>query len=264
MIGIHDLPLFIGAGLALNLTPGADVAVIVARSAAQGFRAGAAVALGVGVGCAVHVLAAALGVSALLASSPWAFEALRWLGAAYLAWLGVGLWLGSYRAATPAEPTSANTAKNADADAKANANTNTNTTIAADAMPASRPSTNRLPLRQAFVQGFLTNALNPKVALFFLAFVPQFVSADAPQPAASFALLGLIFAFNGTLVNLGFAWAAVALRRRLGSAGWAGRWLSRAAGLLFIAMALKLALGGVVKAAEGRVGVTAIDLNTGV
>ena len=80
--GIHDLPLFIGAGLLLNITPGADVALIAARSSAQGFRAGASAALGVGAGCMLHALAAALGVSALLAGSATAFTLVRWAGAA--------------------------------------------------------------------------------------------------------------------------------------------------------------------------------------
>jgi threonine/homoserine/homoserine lactone efflux protein len=86
--GVHDLPLFIAAGLLLNITPGADLALIGARCAAQGFRSGAAAALGVGACCFVHVAAAALGLSALIASSAAAFIMLRWAGALYLVWLG--------------------------------------------------------------------------------------------------------------------------------------------------------------------------------
>jgi threonine/homoserine/homoserine lactone efflux protein len=88
--GVHDLALFIAAGLLLNITPGADLALIGARSAGHGFRSGAAAALGVGAGCFVHVAAAALGLSALIASSATAFTVLRWVGAAYLEWIGVG------------------------------------------------------------------------------------------------------------------------------------------------------------------------------
>ena len=91
LAGVHDLPLFIAAGLLLNVTPGADMALIGSRSALQGFRIGAAAALGVGAGCLVHVAAAALGLSALVASSATAFTLLRWAGAAYLVWLGVGM-----------------------------------------------------------------------------------------------------------------------------------------------------------------------------
>ena len=192
---IQQLPLFVAAGLLLNITPGVDMALVLRSSAAQGFRAGAAAALGISAGCWVHIAAAALGVSALLASAPAAFLALQWLGAAYLVWLGIGL-LRSRLAGGPA--------------AKA-------------ANPAHQ-------LRRQFAQGFLTNALNPKVALFFLAFV----------------LLGSVFVVNGTLVSLALAAAAAALRQRLaGQARWQrlAPWLNRGVGALFIALGLKLALG---------------------
>ncbi|WP_414636813.1 LysE family translocator [Aquabacterium sp.] len=212
MEGIHDLPLFIGAGLLLNITPGADVALIAARSSAQGFRAGAAAALGVGAGCMLHALAAALGVSALLAGSATAFTVVRWVGAAYLVWLGLSM----LRARAPS--------------------------------PGGAAAAPPPPMRWArvFAQGFLTNALNPKVALFFLAFVPQFIDAQAPNKALAFVMLGLIFNVNGTLVNLGFAWGISALRARLrggkGRIGPIAVWLTRGAGVLFVALGLRLAL----------------------
>ena len=208
--GIHDWPLFIGAGLLLNLTPGADMALVVRSAAAQGARAGAAAALGVGAGCWLHTAAAALGLSALLTGSPAAFGALRWLGAAYLVWLGLGL----LRAGS-AHP------------------------------PASRETVPDLAWRRLFVQGFLTNALNPKVALFFLAFVPQFIAADAPHKALAFIALGTVFVVNATLVNLAIAAGTAALRRRLGNGSTSlrlGRWLNRGVGAAFIALGLKLAL----------------------
>jgi threonine/homoserine/homoserine lactone efflux protein len=203
--GAHDLPLFIAAGLLLNITPGADLALIGARSASQGFRSGAAAALGVGAGCFVHVAAAALGVSALIASSAAAFTVLRWIGAAYLVWLGIGLLCGS----------------------------GASTTIAA-AGPA-------MTWRRSFVQGFLTNALNPKVALFFLAFVPQFIDATAPHKALAFVVLGALFAVNCTLVNVAFAALIARLRGALGSQPSVGRWLGRGVGALFIALGVRLA-----------------------
>ena len=160
---IQQLPLFVVAGLLLNITPGVDMALVLRCSAAQGFRAGAAAALGISAGCWVHIVAAALGVSALLASSPTAFVLMRWLGAAYLVLLGIAL-LRS-RVATG----------------------------------AGRQRTDRTgDWRRLFVQGFFTNALNPKVALFFLAFVPQFMHADAAHPAWAFVLLGLKLALGGT------------------------------------------------------------------
>jgi len=219
---VHDLPLFIAAGLLLNITPGADMALIAARSGQQGFRAGAAAALGVGAGGFVHAAAAALGLSALLASSATAFTLLRWMGAAYLIWLGIGM-LRARPAAAPAlaAPVGATT---------------------------ERPEPHADPARawrRLFAQGFLTNALNPKVALFFLAFVPQFIRADAPDKALSFLLLGLIFNLNGTLVNLAWAWVVATLRQRLaGGSGRIGRWLSRGAGALFVVLGLRLALAG--------------------
>jgi len=208
--GIHDVWLFVVAGLVLNLTPGADVALIAARSTAQGFRVGAAAAVGVGAGCLVHTLAAALGLSALLAESGVAFTMLRWLGAAYLVWLGFGMLRAASRRPGPNE-----------------------------VLPPVPP----VSAQRAFWQGFLTNALNPKVALFFLAFVPQFIDAGATNKALAFAVLGGVFVVNGTLVNLGFAAVLSSLGRRLGGDGRVGRWLGCGAGLLFVALGLKLALG---------------------
>jgi len=205
--GVHDLPLFVAAGLLLNITPGADLALIGARSAGHGFRSGAAAALGVGAGCFVHVAAAALGLSALIAGSATAFTVLRWAGAAYLVWLGIGLLRGGGGVPTGA----------------------------AAAAPA-------LSAWRAFVQGFLTNALNPKVALFFLAFLPQFIDAGAPHKALAFVLLGTVFAFNGTIVNVAFAALVAHLRRAFGGAGSIGRWVSRGVGALFVALGVRLAL----------------------
>ncbi|MFO1220186.1 MAG: LysE family translocator [Burkholderiaceae bacterium] len=203
--GVHDLPLFVVAGLLLNVTPGADMALVGARSATQGFRAGAAAALGVGAGCFVHVAAAALGLSALVASSATAFTLLRWAGAAYLVWLGIGL-LRSRPAA------------------------------AAAAAPAPEAWT------RVFAQGFLTNALNPKVALFFLAFLPQFIDAQTAHKLPAFVLLGVIFSVNGTLVNLAFAALVVGVRRRWQGAARAGVWLTRGVGALLVAFGVRLAL----------------------
>jgi threonine/homoserine/homoserine lactone efflux protein len=203
--GVHDLPLFVAAGLLLNITPGADLALIGARSAAQGFRSGAAAALGVGAGCFVHVAAAALGLSALIAGSAAAFTVLRWVGAAYLVWLGIGLLRGS---ATSSPTTAAEAA---------------------------------VTWRRSFAQGFLTNALNPKVALFFLAFLPQFIDAAAPDKALAFVALGAVFAVNGTMVNVAFAALIARLRGALGSQPSVGRWLGRGVGAMFIALGVRLA-----------------------
>ena len=208
MTGVHDLPLFIVAGLLLNLTPGVDMALVASRSAALGFRAGAAAALGVAAGCLLHTLAAALGVSALVAQSAAAFTLLRWLGAAYLVWLGVAM-LCARLVAVP---------KGA-------------------APPASS-------LGRLFAQGFLTNALNPKVALFFLAFLPQFIAADAPDKGLAFVLLGLLFNLNGTLVNLALAAIVATLRQRIAAPARWRLWFTRGVGALFVALGLRLAIKG--------------------
>jgi threonine/homoserine/homoserine lactone efflux protein len=204
MDGIRDLGLFVLSGLLLNLTPGADTLYIVARGTTQGARAGAVAALGIGAGCIVHTLAAALGLSAILATSATAFALVKWIGAAYLVYLGFTL-----LAARPAAGT-----------------------------PPPRPAS---PGR-VFAQGFVTNVLNPKVALFFLAFLPQFIAADAPSKAAAFLVLGAIFNVNGTLWNLLVAWSAGNLGKRLSARSPAATWLHRTVGALFIALGIRLAL----------------------
>ena len=208
MLGIHDLPLFVASGLLLNITPGVDSLLIMTRSASQGWRAGSAAALGVGAGTVVHVLAGALGLSALLSASAAAFALLKYAGAAYLVYLGLGLLFK----------------RQADSSAA----------ITAPSAP--------LPYRRIFLQGLTTNVLNPKVALFFLAFVPQFISADAPSKPLAFIVLGTIFNLNSMiwchLLALGTAGASRRLRfsRRL------QLWLNRAIGALFLSFGLKLAL----------------------
>jgi threonine/homoserine/homoserine lactone efflux protein len=219
MLGVHDLPLFILSGLLLNITPGQDFAYIVSRSAGMGWRAGAMAALGVGAGCVVHILAAAFGISALLAASATAFTAVKLGGAAYLLWIGLGM-LRSARH-SPAQA----------------------------AHLAGGGMTPRTPLAVVFRQGFLTNALNPKVALFFLAFLPQFVDKGAAHPMLALLLLGAIFAWNGTLWNLFVAWSAArlaaAMHKKTRLADRAGAWCKAATGALFIGLGLRLAFSDV-------------------
>src|SRR5689334_14675954 len=136
MLGIHDLWLFIISGLILNITPGPDTAYIVGRSAQFGWRGGAAAALGIAAGCLVHVLACAIGLSALLAASATAFTLVKWAGAAYLCYIGIGMLL--MRESESAASSSA-------------------------------PEDRVTSLSKVFWRGALTNVLNPKVALFFLA-----------------------------------------------------------------------------------------------
>jgi threonine/homoserine/homoserine lactone efflux protein len=206
MFGIHDVGLFIAAGLLLNITPGADFLFVLGRSAAGGFSAGVSAALGVAAGCCVHAVAAALGLSALLATSAGAFTVVKWVGAAYLVYLGVTL-------LTKREALATHTPTQQDA-----------------------PS-----LRRVFWQGFLTNTLNPKVALFFLAFVPQFIHAGSATKIQAFLLLGAVFNTTGLAWNVFVAWSASAIARRLDVTARIGRWVGRCLGVFFLALGVKLA-----------------------
>lgn len=206
MLGITDLWLFVLAGLLLNITPGPDMAYIMGRSAQLGVRAGAVATLGISAGCFVHIAAAALGLSAILATSAEAFFVLKLVGAAYLLWVGVTL---LRQAGTSAV--------------------------------AGTAEAGEISLRSIFFQGFFTNALNPKVALFFLAFLPQFISATAPSKPLAFVVLGLIFCSVGTLVCLLIAWstARASAMFRVGSALRMS--MERALGGLFVLLGIRLA-----------------------
>ncbi len=195
--------------LVLNATPGVDLLLTVSRTLSGGARAGFATALGINAGCVVHALAAAFGLAALLALHPQAFLALQWAGAAYLAWLGLGMLRQAWRPA------------------------------AAEAVAA--PGEAVAPSAWAdFRAGLVTNVLNPKVALFFLAFLPQFVPAASPHKTASFLLLGAWFVLQSTLFLFGLVLMAARLARWQ-TPGRARRWWSGVGGLLFIALALRLA-----------------------
>jgi len=168
MFGTHDLALFVVSGLLLNIAPGVDFLYVLSRSASRGMLAGVWAALGIGLGCFVHISFAALGLSALLASSAIAFTAVKWVGAAYLIYIGLSM-LRQRGGLTLA------LSNNGDASLGA-----------ADSHV------------RIFWQGFLTNVLNPKVALFFLAFVPQFIEASSATKVQAFLLLGTIFNTTGT------------------------------------------------------------------
>ena len=206
-----QLLMFIAAGWLLNLTPGPDVLYIVSSALKSGVRAGIVAALGIVSGCFVHVFAAALGVGALLATSATAFTVLKWAGAAYLMWMGVKLLLakGGGSSIVPAGESAEVVAVN---------------------------------LWRVFRQGFLTNVLNPKVALFFLAFVPQFIAPGTEDKVTAFLLLGLLFNLNSLPINFGYAWLAGWATRRVGAVQRAMHWMDRAAGVMFVGFGLRLAM----------------------
>lgn len=211
MMTVDNLGLFIASGVLLNLSPGPDVLYIVSQSLRSGVKAGLAAVMGITAGCCVHMAAAAFGVGLLLATSTLAFNALKWVGAAYLVYMGVQL-LWS-RATDPAHE-------------------------------ALQPpvQVEVVDIKKIFLKGFVTNLLNPKVALFFLAFVPQFIPVHAAEPTLTFILLGCLFNLNGLLVGIAWAWAAAGLAQRASRVQKSLQKLDRIAGLMFVGFGVKLAL----------------------
>ena len=206
MLGIHHYWLFIATAILLIITPGQDTFFILGRSLSGGRSAGMAAAFGISAGSVIHTFAAALGLSALLATSPYAFMAVKFAGAAYLIYIGVRALL-----------------------------------TRASGLPGADAGGDSDGRWSAFRQGILSNLLNPKVALFFLALMPQFIDAGSTRKVGAFVALGLTFVTLGVIWCLVLAMAAAKLRgaflRRPSMAGM----LNRIAGTLFIALGLKLA-----------------------
>jgi len=209
MFGTHDLALFAVTVLVINATPGVDLMFTLVSMLKGGVRAGLAAAAGINAGCVVHTVAAAFGLAALLATSSAAFTVVKWAGAGYLLWLALGMLrqgLGG-GAAVP---------------------------VAAAAAPQRGAWT-------LFRQGFLTNVLNPKVALFFLALLPQFIDSDTANKTTAFLFLGAWFIVQGGLFLAAFVILVAPLRRWQPRPAWA-RGLHLAGGGLFTLLAARLAL----------------------
>jgi len=207
MLGIHAYPVFVLTGILLNLTPGQDTMFIIGRSLANGTRAGVAAALGICVGSIGHTLLAALGLSAILAASPLAFTLVKLAGAIYLVYLGARLLLTKHphrEARLPGPPA-------------------------------------RAAVRSAFTQGILTNLLNPKVALFFLALLPQFIDPASARKTLAFVALGATFVTTGLIWCLVLAAAAGRLQAFFRRNPSAGVLLDRMVGALFLALGARLA-----------------------
>lgn len=215
-LGIEHLGLFVLSGWLLNLTPGPDVLYIVSSALRSGVRAGIVAALGITAGCFVHIVAAGLGVSALMATSAMAFSVLKWVGAAYLLYVGVRLLLSKAPDAIKIEAGSVDSVKAGG-------------------------------LKSLFFRGFWTNALNPKVALFFLAFVPQFITPGAAHPTVAFLVLGVLFNLNAIPINIGYAVLAAWAAQRTAAIQRGMHWLDRLAGALFVGFGIKLALSAAPK-----------------
>ena len=205
---LPDWPVFLSfvvAGLALNIVPGADMTFVIAAAARGGRRDGTIAALGIGAGTLVHILAAVLGLSAILASSQAVFNLIKYAGAAYLLWIAVSL-LGSGGGSGEA---------------------------------VARPTVSG---QRLFRAAALVNILNPKVALFFLAFLPQFVDPHAAVPALQILCLGLWFDLVGTLVNVAVALVAAGTAARLSHVAWLGRAARWTAATAMGGLAVQLAL----------------------
>jgi threonine/homoserine/homoserine lactone efflux protein len=224
--GTHDLWLFAATVLVVNATPGVDLMLTLTRTLQHGVRGGLPTALGIGAGCVLHTLAAAFGLAALMAASATAFSVVKWAGAAYLLWLAFGMLRAGARGRSTGE-----TAAERFAVAHHRASPGAHSGHAGAA-------TSRAML---FRHGLLTNALNPKVALFFLALLPQFIDADAPHKTLSFLALGAWFVLQGTAFMVAFVLLVAPLARWHAPVA-VGRALQTAGGAIFVALAARLAL----------------------
>ena len=212
-IDTHQLLMFIVAGWLLNLTPGPDVLYIVSNALRSGTRAGIVAGLGITAGCFVHIFAAAVGVGALLAASATAFTVLKWLGAAYLLWMGVRMLFSRAGGGNGAA------------------------IAAAQAAPRQQAS-----LRAVFLGGFWTNVLNPKVAVFFLSFLPQFVNPHSEHLQAQIAFLGLWFDIQGTLTLILVALLTGYFRELLNRSPVFWRWQNRVTGAILLWLGVRVAI----------------------
>lgn len=192
---------FIPAALALNLTPGADMMFCLGQGLRGGPRAALAADAGIALGGMLHVAVAGLGLGALVASAPWAFDAIRWIGVAYLLWLA----------------------------ARA---------LRSNGTPGNLPQTRAAT---AFRDGLLVNLSNPKVILFVLAFVPQFVDASRPV-LPQFLIFGAVLSLGGLVVNGAVGLLAGGAGQQLARSAALGRWLARVSAMVFAGLALRLAL----------------------
>jgi threonine/homoserine/homoserine lactone efflux protein len=207
VFGIDNYAGFLAAAIILNLTPGTDTLYILTRSIAQGPRAGLVSVAGIMSGCVVHVLATAFGLSLILSTSATAFFLVKWAGAIYLIYLGIR----ALATRTPAFETASTRFSNKD-------------------------------LATIYRQGMITNILNPKVALFFLSFLPQFINPDHASGPLPFLVLGGTFLVTGTLWCLILTRAATRMTHMLRENVTIGIWMQKISGVIFIGFGVNLVL----------------------
>jgi threonine/homoserine/homoserine lactone efflux protein len=205
-MSIHDFWVFVLAALLLNLTPGNDMLYVIARSTAQGIKAGIISSLGIMAGCMVHILAAVIGLSAIIAKSATAFSVIKYAGAAYLIYLGVRSLVSKRKSFEI------------------------------------NIATHPISYKRLFWQGALTNTLNPKVALFFLAFLPQFININGTSVHQEILFLGTWFNIGGTLVNIGVAILFGKIGHWLSSSPRFVLWQERITGIVLVGLGIKVAL----------------------
>jgi threonine/homoserine/homoserine lactone efflux protein len=203
---IHDFWVFVLAALLLNLTPGNDMLYVITRSTAQGAKAGVISSLGIMVGCMVHILAAVIGLSAIIAKSATAFSIIKYSGGAYLIYLGVRSLMRKTKSVEI------------------------------------KTSAHAISYKKLFWQGALTNTLNPKVALFFLAFLPQFIHMQGSPVYWEILFLGTWFNISGTLVNIGVAILFGKIGHWLSNSPRFVLWQERITGIVLVGLGIKVAL----------------------
>lgn len=195
---------FLTACILLNLTPGSDTIYIITRTIAEGKKAGLVSVLGIQTGMLIHVLAVSLGLAGLVAHSPMLFAILKYAGAAYLVYLGIKMWR---------EP-----------------------------LTIDNPDLDQLPLGKIYRQGVITNVLNPKVVLFFLALLPQFVSSDLENPFLPFLLLGLTPLCTSAIWYVVLVIAASPFGNLLRNNQTIGNWMNKICGTIFVGLAVKIGI----------------------
>ncbi|BCM84983.1 LysE family translocator [Methylobacterium indicum] len=205
-MSLHAYLLFVASSIVLVLVPGPDMAYMLTRTVVQGRRAGSMAVLGINAGSYVHLAAAVAGLSALLLASTTAFTVVKWVGAAYLCYLGIRALLSR----TPM------------------------TTLTGSEMSGRS-------LRAVFWQGFWSDVLNPKVAIFYVALLPQFIDAQAGHATLQLVLLGVTSNMVAVVINLGLVAGAARITTRLRRSAWVALWLQRAMGVLFIGLGARLA-----------------------
>ena len=206
---------FLIAALLLNISPGPDMAYIVGQTAVHGRKIGLFSSLGVISGAFVHVLAATFGLSAILATSALAFAIVKWIGVAYLVWLGIGALRSSF--------------------AKSESDAHSDE-------PAAPISTRPMTAFGAWRQGVMIDVLNPKVAIFFMAFLPQFIDPTRGNGAVQFLVLGLMVLLIAFVVEGMLVLAVASTAGRIKGSRKLGAWLNRALGGMFIALGIRLAI----------------------